>query len=72
MKGLCGNEEEADCFMGASLKCSIPWDGRSILQMREPGVRPVLGRCSVAAAREAESIVSFSSIFWLRWEENVA
>jgi len=41
--------------------------------MPEPGVRPVLGRHSLAAAREAKSIVSFSApAFWLRWEENVA
>ncbi|KAM9657173.1 caspase recruitment domain-containing protein 19 isoform 2-T2 [Morphnus guianensis] len=41
--------------------------------MPEPGVRPVLGRHSLAVAREAKSIVSFSSpAFWLRWEEDIA
>ncbi|XP_052633894.1 caspase recruitment domain-containing protein 19 isoform X14 [Harpia harpyja] len=41
--------------------------------MPEPGVRPVLGRHSLAVARGAKSIVSFSSpAFWLRWEEDIA
>lgn len=47
--------------------------GEASCKVPVPGVRPVLGRHSLAAAREAKSTVSFSSpAFWLRWEENIA